>query len=550
MSEASLRRWSIRACAAAGLIGIELVLTEIQLGETVPFAVFDNIFRVLYGRHELPFMIALLAFAIFAGFASRGADSSTAPSTHPPSLRASLALAAAVLLAALAIGAFALHGYPLAMDEFNAQFQALIFSRGQLSGTPLPDALVPFAKALTPVFVTLRDGRSWISTYLPGYAALRAPFALVHAGWLLNPLLGAAAVLLVRSVALQLWPEAPARAWLAMALLATSSQLLFMSGSTYAYPAHLAANLLWLHLYLRRDARGALLLPLVGLLAVNLHQPFPHLLFAAPLSLLAIRDRKWTTLGYWCAVYLVALLFASGWWRFVNPLQLTRATSYFQFFSWPQIKQWMTFGMSASLIASWQTPLFTIGLFASALRFRVLAAVERAILISVLLALAFYLFFLADQQHGWGYRYAYPVLGNLALLGARGLDELREGLERRTAVLIASVSLGLTLLFQLPLRAFQVERFVRPFACASDRLAALPTDFGVIDIEASWYGRDLVRNDPFLRGGKLVASTADTTLDFDALRRAGSVTVVDSSLLESCGLNMRARPLPRPRARR
>ena len=83
---------------------------------------------------------------------------------------------------------------------------------------------------------------------------------------------------------------------MAVALLATSSQVVLTSGSGYTMPAHLLANLLWLWLYLRGDRRrGRSRCSWAGSRS-GLHSPFPHALFVAPFLVRLLRERRW---GAW-----------------------------------------------------------------------------------------------------------------------------------------------------------------------------------------------------------------------------------------------------------
>jgi hypothetical protein len=109
----------------------------------------------------------------------------------------------------------------------------------------------------------------------------------------------------------------------------------------------------------------------------------------------------------------------------------------------------------------------------------------------------FFVFF-ADQGHGWGNRYMHAVLGNAVLLAVAGAVEVwRSGRQALVARLVVASAL-LTLVVQWPLRALQTERFVRPYAAAHEYVASRRAQLVVIDPQSAWYGRDFVRNDPFL----------------------------------------------------
>jgi hypothetical protein len=57
---------------------------------------------------------------------------------------------------------------------------------------------------------------------------------------------------------------------------------------------------------------------------------------------------------------------------------------------------------------------------------------------------------------------------------------------------------------QVPLRFAQGERFIRPYAAAYRHVLGQRADVVVVHGDSIWYGRDLVRNDPFLRGQPVV----------------------------------------------
>ena len=154
--------------------------------------------------------------------------------------------------------------------------------------------------------------------------------------------------------------------------------------------------------------------------------------------------------------------------------------------------------MSLSLFFSWQTPAVAVFLPIAVMGWRRLGPVERDLALGLIGTWFFYALFDADQQHGWGYRYMYAVLGNGVLLAARGADDLwRAGREAFVGRLVVASAL-LTVVMQWPLRAVQTERFVRPYAAAHEYIATRPAAVVAVDPASAWYGRDFVRNDPLL----------------------------------------------------
>jgi hypothetical protein len=460
-----------------------------------------NTFFEQYRRHEPVFLVITAAFAIaFAVAARRAMPDET---TDMSSLGVSqwrlgrLGLVSALVLALASVGTtLVMHALPLSMDEYVAVFQSRIFASGQLR-TTVPSTWQDFGWSLTPVFVAYDPiQHTWASQYLPVYSALRAIFVESGADRFVNPVLAALALPLAYACARRLWPEERWRAWLAAGFLASSSQLLFMSMTGYTMPAHLVVNLLWLYAFLRNDRIGWLAAPILGAVALGLHNPFPHALFVAPFLLLILLQRRWGWTVYFAAVYLLAI---AGWYVWARSVQMGgQGTSLFGLFQVPDLLMFAVQGLSLTVALSWQTPILALALLWNAAAWRSLSIIERALFAGILLSLAFFLFFPSTQGHGWGYRYTFAVLGNMALLGALGIDAIRKALGDTTVKRYLVASLALTAIVQWPVRAWQVEHYVRPFALAHEYVEHLDADVVIVDPTTSWYGIDLIRNDPEL----------------------------------------------------
>jgi hypothetical protein len=154
---------------------------------------------------------------------------------------------------------------------------------------------------------------TWISPYLPGYSAVRALFHLGGAQWMTNPCLAMLTVLAMVGVSSRLWPSSKVNQGLALLMLVTSPQFLINSMTSYAYPAHLCVNLFWLWLYSRNDRLGLMLAPWVGVLAMGLHQPVVHVLFAAPFLVRLLWSRSWRLRIYTVCIYTAGSLFWIYW---------------------------------------------------------------------------------------------------------------------------------------------------------------------------------------------------------------------------------------------
>ncbi|MFL5608790.1 MAG: hypothetical protein ACJ8AD_20205, partial [Gemmatimonadaceae bacterium] len=240
----------------------------------------SNIFFVLYARHERPFIALTALFAVVALTLRANGDGERWSANVPaPTATVVGLLAVGVLLIGWLATSTLFHRFAMSMDEYNAHFQARIFASGHLTA-PLPSAYRGVVGGITPIFSTyLPQSASWTTMYLPVYSAMRALFLLAGAEWLTNPVMAAASVILLAAVGRRMWPGDAGRQWIALLLLVTSSQFLITSATAYAMPAHLCLNLLWLWLWLRGDRASLVALPLVGALALGLHNPFPHALF-------------------------------------------------------------------------------------------------------------------------------------------------------------------------------------------------------------------------------------------------------------------------------
>ena len=278
------------------------------------------------------------------------------------------------------------------------------------------------------------------------------------------------------------------------------------SGTGYSMPAHLALNLLWLWLYQRGDARswGAALA--VGVLALGLHNPMPHALFVAPFLVRLVRERRWRRVAAAVAVYGAGSLMWIAWLRMANPYARADGPGLFSMFAVPNALAFWLQSVNLSLLFTWHAPLFGALATVGVVRARRFGPVVTDLALGVALTLAFYLFFPLTQGHGWGYRYAYQVLGSLALLAAAGTPALVAAVGARRAQGLLVASLATALVVQVPLRFVQGERFVRPYAAAYRNLAARPARVVLVYADSIWYGRDLIRNDPYLRGQPVVVA--------------------------------------------
>ena len=464
---------------------------------------FNMYFR-LFALHELPYQLLLGAFVagtlVVIARAGRSHSDGTlvGDGARSPRLAPLIAVAIAVTIAGMATTRWAMHDLLFSMDEFTVDFQARMFARGDVAAQ-MPWPWRSIGPALAPMFVNFDTGDgTWRSMYLPVYAAMKAPFVRVGAGALLNPLLTGASVLALGLAARRLWPAERARPWIAVALLATSSHVLVTSGSGYTMPAHLLANLLWLWLYLRGDRWSWALALLVGGLALGLHNPFPHALFVAPFLVRLLRERRWARLASGVLAYAAA---SACWLAFLLHARSNvegRTETVMTLFAWPDVSTILLHLMNLTLLFTWHAPVLGILALFVFLRLRRSPPVIVDLALGVVLTLVFFAFFPSTQGHGWGYRYAFQVLGSLALIAAEGVPAVSSVLgARRTRAWLAT-GIALALIVQLPLRLVQTERFVRPFAAGVSYVRSRPQPIVIVHASGLWYGDDLVRNDPYL----------------------------------------------------
>jgi hypothetical protein len=411
--------------------------------------------------------------------------------------------------------------YGLSMDEFMAQFDATIVAAGKLLAPVAPEwrDLVP---ALQPIFrLPIPDNASWVSSYLPMNAVLRAGFLWLGSPALTGVALAGVSLVALYGIARRLWPDRPDAAILSVALLASSAQFLVTAMTPYAMTAHLALNLVWLWLFLRGTWRGHIAAVAVAFVACGLHQVVFHPLFAAPFLMSLVLARKWRLAGFYGAAYAATGLFWVLYWSLLlgaagaAPEQsadvglaylLRRIADMVDL----QMSSLVLMAMNLARFLAWQAPFMLPLAFVGALVCRGRSAVLSNLSLGIVLTLAAVLVLMPFQGHGWGYRYLHGLLGSVALLAAQGWIWLTDRLPRlrRQLALAVLLSIVASVVMLLPWRLVQVHAFVRPYAAASAAIAGAGADVVLVDASNVWYGVDLVRNDPFLRAQPKVLNLA------------------------------------------
>lgn len=514
----------------------------------------------LWTTQDWPLIVALVAFLLWL----RGAHAD-GPSRRIASLCwprwATPAAMAAVFAAGWAGHYVVMAGYDLSRDEQMVLFDAAILERGAVAARLSPD-WAAVGEALNRLFTLPQpDPAIWVSAYLPGNATLHLMAQKLGDAHLAAPLLAALAVGALALCVRRLFPGDRTAMAVALGALVLSPQFILTAMTSYAMTAHLALNLVWLALFLRRDAPGLAGCLSVGFVATGLHQPVFHPLFVAPFLWLLWHERRWRPLGLLIAGYAVIGLFWLAWPGLVAAIAEARQAGSTQGFiarlmvmfgEW-RADGFVLMGWNLLRFAAWQ-PLLLLPLVAAGVAacWRSTPLV-RALAAAPVLTVAAMLILLPYQGHGWGYRYLHGLLGNLALLAAFGWAALRErgGVPRGAlaATLIASAAAMLWF-------GMQAQRMILPYAAADARIAASAADYVLIDDGAAPFAQDLVFNPPWLdrRPIRLQASAVRVDPAWGRLCRGRSVAIVGADDLSAISRLFGANPpaastdLPRARA--
>lgn len=431
-------------------------------------------------------------------------------------------LVAAMTTALLCAGALVVyHNHPLAMDEYAPLFQSQAFAAGKLSGqfpVPLLDWLIP--RGFQHYFFKVSHASGAVtSAYWPSFALLLTPFTWLGISWACNPVLSGLTLITVHRLTLRMFDD-PEAAGLAV-LFTAASPVFFADGiSYYSMTAHLLANGLVALLLLDPTPRRALLAGLVGSIALTLHNPVPHLLFVLPYVLwLASRRAAGAKLLAWLALGYAPLciVLGLGWFWYTTGLSqdgiATASGAAAQadslqigaIFAIPDSTVLFARAIGVAKIWLWAVPGLMILAVIGAWKWWQRPA-SRLLAAAALLTLFGYLMVPVDQGHGWGYRYfhsawlALPVLAAGALASVEGsAARLSWTTDEALRTFVAACAL-LTLIIGVGLRAQQVHGFIREDLTQQPTYAGTEPRIEIIAADNSFYGQDLVQNDPFLRG--------------------------------------------------
>jgi len=480
----------------------------------------------------LPF-IGILALALFAPIRTLGALAASWCGRN-------VCVVALATTAALAAGTHAVyHNHPLSMDEYTQLFQSEIFSEGQLTGhfpPALVDWLVPPRMQGWFMRISAESG-AVVSAYWPGFALMLTPFTALGVPWLLNPLIGGATILVMHRIAMVLFDDTE-RAGFVVLLTLASPAVTINALSYYAMPAHLLASALYMLLLLDPTPRRALLAGLVGSLALVLHNPAPHLLFALPWVVwLACRSgtlgERLRVLGALIAGYLpLALLLGWGWPFFLESFSLKQPVAAIAspagagrmaMNSLQAIAGWVPgSNLGIQLLGLfklwiWAVPgLLTVAAL-GAWRRRKAESYWLAIIASGLLT--YFAFFLVrfDQGHGWGFRYFHAAWLVLPLLAAGALNDGRGPLQLHGYLAGCAV---LSLAILTTFSALQVEHHIARHLSQEPVAAKGSVRVIILNPSSGYYTVDLAQNDPFLRNEVVRLTSRGPQQDRDMMAKS------------------------------
>ncbi|HVW68667.1 MAG TPA: hypothetical protein VHB68_06805 [Steroidobacteraceae bacterium] len=455
---------------------------------------------------------------------------------------------AGVVCVVMCIGTLQVYlNHPLTQDEFAPYFQSQVFAAGHLTGR-FPPRLVDWLVLPTYqdhfFFVSHSSGRI-VSAYWPAFALLLTPFTFLGIPWACNPVISALTLPVIRRLALRIFAD---RETAGLAVLLTLASPVFWADgiSYYSMSAHLLANCVFALLLLDPTARRALATGFVGSIALTLHNPVPHLLFAVPWILAVARRQDGAKLtGCLFAGYLpLSFLLGLAWAAFSGSLVhaggasavqaassdgvLSRVTSVF---SLPDSSILLARWVGIVKVWVWAVPGMVLLALAGAWRWRRNPHC-RLFVISALTTLLGYVLVPVDQGHGWGYRYFHSAWMVLPLLAAGALAPAAVGVQRNAttaraffdrlpedsavrAYMVACALLTLTL--GCGLRAIQIRDFM------SGQINPVPAYAGTerrVVIMSPAVGLDLTRDDPWLRGNAIYLFSRGEVADATMMRES------------------------------
>lgn len=432
------------------------------------------------------------------------------------------------------------HDHPISMDEYSARFQSEIFAGGQLAGkypVALIDWLVP-GPFQNKFLVVSHETGEVISAYLPGFALLLTPFTFLGIPWACNPAIGAISLLTLHKVARETLSSKEAGGWAILFALASPAYTI-TAMSYYSMPAHLLLNLIYTLLLLRPTPGKAFVAGLVGGLALVLHNPLPHTLYALPWVAWLLYRRDFRIAGMLVLGYLPPVLgIGVGWIVFSSGLQATASvgnevggaiwTAGGSWHAWLDrisnivtlpdmvvltirlagtIKLWL-WAVPGLLLLAW------LGFLSRSQNTAV-----RLLLASAAATYVGYFVFPFDQGHGWGYRYFHSAWGVLPVLAAAAVARSAANVQPSTRLISVVGYLALSsLVLSTPLRLYQAEAFIDQHLKRLPLMETKEPTVTFVEMRPGYYMEDLVRNHSRLQSKQVIMLSHGAELNAQLMR--------------------------------
>ncbi|HEX3949688.1 MAG TPA: hypothetical protein VHW95_07555 [Steroidobacteraceae bacterium] len=476
---------------------------------------FSPIFRFLLTAYDFTTAWLALLVCLFAVFWNRPAPVLKFVDflgKHP----LPLATATAVALAAGCV--FVYHDYPLSMDEYAAVFQAKIFASGhtfaQLPGG-VTDWLVMHGFNGSFLLASPQTGRA-IEQYWPGFALVLAPFEFFGAPWICNASISGLGIYLIYWITKEITSDRRSAGWAILFALASAS---FIANgiSYYSMQAHLTANLLFAALLIRPSWPRVVGAGLVGSLALNLHNPVPHALFAVPwIASIGLQRKRQPHLLPLLLGYLPGVAIGLRWVLFRSDIgsghhDLTAfAAVGGGVFLWPDVTSLNMRAAALIKMVVWAVPCLFLFAIYGFVRNRADSRVQ-LLACSALLTFVGYLLVRFDQGHGWGYRYFHSAWGVIPILAACAMRQ-------RSPANMKLISFGgataiLSLLIMVPFQLNQIAQFISAHLAQIGSPRRPGNNIFFIHPLGGFYVADMVQFDPLLRDPDLYLVSHGAQLD-------------------------------------
>lgn len=518
-------------CLGSTAVSLAVLLLAANLAEIPSAAGLVSVFRELFMVGDYQGAICALLIIVVAALAA----TYTLPvrpllnwiGTNPRSV------AVAAFFVLLAGSWFIYQNVRLSMDEYSQFFQSQIFAAGRLSGSfpaPLVDWLIPTGFQGAFLNVSHATG-SVAAVYWPSFALLMAPFTRLGISWACNPFICAVTLLTLHRLAMRIFDDVESAGL--VVLLTVASPVFFGNGiSYYAMNAHLLASCAFTLLLIDATPRRTFCAGLIGSIALTLHNPIPHMVFAIPwiISIARRAEAQKVLLALFAGYMPLCVVVGCGWFFFSSQLAHEGATltpgnagiggALFQvlgFAAPPTATILLARVIGLAKIWVWSVPgLVLLACYGGWIRrhdrnFALLAA-------SGLLTFGFYFIIPWDQGHGWGYRYFHsawlvlPLLATAAV-APRSTEEPTKTSPMGGLQCFVVVCALLTLFAGIGLRASQMRNFITSHENQVPRYAGAERRVEILDLKGSFYGADLIQNDPWLRANEIRMITHGAAAD-------------------------------------